>query len=257
MTLGFIGTGGITEAIVTGLYNHGGYQEDVLVSERNQARSKQLANQFSKVSVIKDNQSIVDRSEVIVISVLPEQALPLLTTLRFDPNHRIISLPAGIRVETLVAHVDPATKIYRAIPMPPIAHGLGATPIYPPDAEVETLFARVGQVVPVKNERWFTALGASSAVMATFFAWIASNARWLESQGVPAADSARYATSVFQALATMAMKADPEELQRMSAECITPGGLNEQVLTAAQRAGVIKTIQAEIDRLMIRLDHND
>ncbi len=39
----------------------------------------------------------------------------------------------------------------------------------------------------------------------------------------------------------------------MSDDCLTPGGLNEQVLNAASEAGVIDKIQAEIGRVMERL----
>ena len=254
MVLGFIGTGGITEAIVTGLCQHGAYEDTILLSKRSQFRSKRLAKKFLQVQVVEDNQVIVDRSDCIVISVLPRQTLALLAKLSFRPNHRIISLPAGIRLKTLSTYLHPATKICRAIPMPPIAHGLGSTPVYPPDAEVEALFARIGKAIAVTDERHFTSLAASSAVMATFFAWIASNARWLEAQGVPRDVSALYAASVFHALAAMAANADAEELQRLSEDCLTPGGLNEQVLKGAQRAQLIEKIQAQIDEVMKRLE---
>lgn len=254
MILGFIGTGGITEAITTGLCKCSDHAEDILISKRSQFRSRRLATFFPQVKVLDDNQSIVDRSDWVVIAVLPKQTLGLLSTLRFRQNHKIISLPAGINLETLATHVHPATQIYRAIPMPPIEFGMGPTPIYPPDAEVEALFARVGKAVAVLDERQFTALGASSAVMATFFSWIASNARWLEAQGVPAQQSALYATSVFHALAAMATQKDAQGLQLMSENCITPGGLNAQVLNGVQEAQIIEKIQAQIDGVMTRLE---
>lgn len=257
MILGFIGTGGITEAIVTGLCNCGSHQEDIFISERSHSRSQRLADLFPQVKVRNDNQSIVDRCDWIVISVLPEQTPALLAMLRFRQNHKIISLAAGINLATLATHVYPATQICRAIPMPPIEFGAGPTPICPPDAEVAALFTLVGKAIAVTDERQFTALGASSAVMATFFAWIASNARWLEAQGVPAKESALYTTSVFHALAAMAAEADAEGLQHMSANCITPGGLNEQVLKGVQEAQVIEKIQAQIEAVMNRLDRAD
>lgn len=253
MILGFIGTGGITEAIVTGLFNHGDHGEEILISQRGQRRSKRLADRFPRVKVLSDNQSIVDRSDWIVISVLPGQTLDLLAALKFRQDHGIISLPAGILVRTLASHVHPATRICRAIPMPPIEYGLGPTPIYPPDPEVEALFDRVGTAIAVTDEKQFTALGAGSAVMATFFAWVASNAHWLESQGVPAKDAALYTTSVFQALAHMAANADARTLQHLSTECLTPGGLNEQVLEGVRRTGVIEAIQDQINGVMNRL----
>lgn len=253
MITGFIGTGGITESIVNGLCNHGGHDLPILVSRRSKVRSQRLAAAFDLVEVLDENQEIVDRSDWVVISVLPGQTLDLLSSLRFREDHVIISLPAGITLKTLAAHIRPATRVSRAIPMPPVALGLGPTPVCPPDPDVEALFNRVGAAVAVEDESQFTALAASSAVMATFFSWIASNANWLEGQAVPSREAAFYTTSVFQALATMATRMDPVELQNISESCLTPGGLNEQVLKAARNSGVIDTIQTEIGRVMDRL----
>jgi len=254
MILGFIGTGGITEAIVMGLCNHGGHDTPILVSRRNRARSGKLAETFDLVEVVDDNQDIVDRSDWVVISVLPGQALDLLSSLRFRDDQVIVSLPAGITLSSILEHVRPATRVCRAIPMPPVEFGLGPTPVYPPDPDVQALFNGIGAAVAVEDESQFTALGASSAIMATFFALIASNARWLEGHNVPAKEAAFYTTSVFHALAAMAARSDASELQQMSENCLTPGGLNEQVLNAALDSRVIDTIQAEIGRVMERLN---
>jgi pyrroline-5-carboxylate reductase len=254
MILGFIGTGGITEAIVKGLCNHGGHDTPILVSRRNRDRSRRLAEAFDLVEVVDDNQDIVDRSDWIVISVLPGQALDLLSSLRFRDDHLVISLPAGITLDTVAERIRPATRVCRAIPMPPVEFGLGPTPVCPPNSGVQALFNGIGAAVAVEDERQFTALAASTAIMATFFDWIASNASWLESQNVPAKEAAFYTTSVFHALAAMAARVDAESLRRISQDCLTPGGLNEQVLNAARAAGVIETIQNEIGRVMERLE---
>lgn len=257
MIIGFIGTGGIAEAIITGLYRHGGYREPILVSRRSRARSEKLAREFSHLEVVEDNQAIVDRSDWLFISVLPRQVREVVPVLDFRPDQLVISLAAGVSLEALSTLVKPATRICRAVPMPPIEYGLGPTPVFPPTAEVEELFNRVGNAIAVESEEQFSALIASSAVMATFFDWVASNARWLESHQVPARESALYVTSVFRALATMTTKTDAKGLQQMSAQCLTPGGLNEQVLEGARRAGLIDGIQAQVEAAMVRLQGAD
>lgn len=256
MQLGFIGTGGIVEAMITGLYNFGGYEHPILVSVRNHQRSARLASKFDLIEVVRDNQTIVDRCNWVVLGVLPDQALVLLPKLDFTEDHCVISLPAGIGVSTVRQLVQPASRVCRAVPMPPIELGLGPTPIYPDDEEVRALFNRVSTTIAVDDERHFSALIASTAVMATFFSWQASNARWLESQGVSSAIAARYVTTVFEALAGMAART-PGQLQSMSQDCITPGGLNEQVLQGANRAGVIDSVQAQVDQVMRRLEKTE
>ncbi len=237
--LGFIGTGAIAEAIVTGLYKCGGYQETVLVSERSHHRSKKLHELFSSVEIVSDNQSIVDRCDDIVVAVLPRQVQAVLSSLQFRESHRIVSLVAGLRLELLSELIKPATQVCRAIPMPPNEDGLGPVPICPPDQNAVALFNRIGTAVGVDNEKQFTALAAGSAMMAVFFELVASLARWLESHDVPANQASLYATNVIYALSSLTTKTDAESLQTMSEQCLTSGGLNEQVLSGCKDAGWI------------------
>jgi len=252
--LGFIGTGAITEAIITGLYKYGNYQEKILISERSRDRSTRLHDLFPSIEIVADNQAIVDQCDDIVIAVLPEQAQTVLSSLQFRPQHRIISVIAGIKLNVLSAMINPATQVCRAIPMPPIEFGLGPVPICPRDEQAEALFNRVGTAVAVDDEAQFTALAAGSSVMAAFFELVASLARWLEQRGVPSEEATLYATNVMHSLASLTTKADATALQTMSEECLTAGGLNEQVLLGCKDAGWFEIMQRELDLIMTRLE---
>lgn len=254
MILGFIGTGAITEAMVTGLCDIGGFEERVLLTERTKERSSRLARAFSNVEVFNDNQTIVEQGECVVLAVMPEQLSDVLSTLRFRNDHRVISVVAGASLEVLRTLVSPAEKVYRAIPMPPAERGIGPIPICPPDASVEALFDRIGTAVPVRNERQFQAFAAGSALMATFFELVSSAARWLEKEGVPPKEAALYATSVFHALSTMTTEVSADRLQQMSTECLTAGGLNEQILQELRQQSWFDAVNERLDRIMIRLD---
>ena len=137
MRTGFIGTGAITEAIVIGLYTLGGYSERIVVSRRSRERSTILAERFPLVEVVDDNQILVDRCDQVFISVLPKQAVEVVSQLQFAAHHRVVSLVAGLSLETIASLTAPASSCFRAIPMPPIEYGLGPTPLFPPDSELE------------------------------------------------------------------------------------------------------------------------
>ena len=72
MRLGFIGTGVITEAIITGVVKSEYPVSDIFVSLRNREVSKRLAMMSSKVKVLDDNQAIIDQSDMIFLAVLPQ-----------------------------------------------------------------------------------------------------------------------------------------------------------------------------------------
>jgi len=253
MKPGFIGTGAITEHVITGLILHGGFEGPIVVSERSRERSSRLAARHSNVRVEIDNQAIVDQVDTVFVATLPQQTLELLNSLTFRDDQTIVSLAAMISVEQLSEKVKPASQIHRIIPMPPNEIGLGPIPIYPPSSELEALLSRIGTVIPVEDQQHFSTFSASSAVMATFFELIATNARWIQSTGVAAEAATRYSTAIFHSLATQVRELDPKELQQVSTECLTAGGLNEQLLKATRSAGWFDELNAELDRILKRV----
>lgn len=253
MKLGFIGTGAISEAMIEG-FIAGGFTDPIMVSERSAARSQRLAARHANVTASPDNQAIVDASDWVVLAVLPDQAIEVASALRFRAHQRIISLAAGIRLATWAPVIAPASEIHRAVPMPPIERGLGPTAICPPDEQVEALFDSAGTAVAVEDERQFQALAAATALMATLFETVATSAKWLEDQGVPDAQAAAYASSMFQALAQLTTLEDASGLKAMAEDCLTAGGVNEQVLNELREAEWFDALRQRLDRIMARFD---
>lgn len=253
MKIGFIGTGAIAEAVIVGLVKLSGWEETVLVSARNNERSARLATRFPNVQVVHQNQSIATQADVLFLSMLPKQASEVVESIEFREDQRVVSLVAGISVEQLRAMTKGATNIHRVIPMPPNEIGFGPIPVFPPSPELESLLGRIGTVIPVEDENHFSTFSASSALMAVFFELVATNARWIESQGVSPRHGAMYSTSLFQALAMFTRNLDPSQLQQISQECLTVGGLNEQILNSAKSEGWFRLMESQLDLVMQRI----
>lgn len=256
MTVGFIGTGAISEAIITGLLRAGNYSGQILITRRSDTRSARLASSFPCITIHEDNQSLVDNCDLVIVAVLPEQCETVLKQLHFRPTQTIISLVSGTKLSTLAPLLSPAKKIHRAVPMPPVEIGKGPIPVCPPDPLVEAFFQHVGQVIPVNDEAHFRTFAAGSAVMATFFHWVAGNAAWMAAQGVPENQAALYSASLTEALANLTLAADPKQLQALSQECLTPGGLNEQVLRELEEQDWFAAMNAALDEVMRRLENS-
>lgn len=253
MKLGFIGTGAISEHVIIGLIQHGGFEGSILVSERSRHRAERLASRFSNVTVESDNQAIVDQADVVFLGTLPQQTLTVLDSLTFRLEQTIVSMPAMVSVEQIAEKVKPASKIHRIIPMPPNELGVGPIPVYPPSPEITTLLSPLGTIIPVENQEHFSTFSASSAIMATMFELVATNARWMEAQGVEAETASRYATALFHSLATQAKDLDAENLRSLSGDCLTAGGLNEQLLNATKTEGWYGELEAGLDGILARI----
>lgn len=94
MTIGFIGTGNIASALVRGLCASARPPSRILVSPRNTEKAARLAAEFAQVRVAATNQAVVDESDTVILSVLPQAAEKILGALAFRTGQRIVSLIA-------------------------------------------------------------------------------------------------------------------------------------------------------------------
>ena len=226
MQLGFIGTGEITLSIVTGLSSSGVTDHSIWLSPRNSAVAHGLANRFHGISVASRNQEVLDHSDTIVIAVRPSAARAVLSELAFRPDHHVISLVSALSLRSLSELVAPAVRIAKAAPLPSAAKRLSPTAIYPPDPMFFELFAGVGSVFPVESEDEFDAICATTATIASYFAFNETIASWLEQKGVPASRARDYIARLFLGVTTGAVEAMDRSFQSLAATHATAGGIN-------------------------------
>ena len=254
MKIGFIGTGAIAEAVITGMLHQQAFDGGVVVSLRSAVRSQRLAETFPKIVVESDNQKIVDQVDWVFVSVLPGQAVDVLSGLTFQPEQFVISMIAGRSIDSIVTLVAPAKHVFRIIPMPPIELGMGPMVITPRSEELGRLFENVGTPIQIDDEDQFSVFSAASAIMASFFEFVASQARWIEANGVPKKEANRYASSLIRALSEMSTNATADDMQSLAQECLTAGGLNEQVLNESCEEDWFGQMDRRLDRIVQRLD---
>jgi pyrroline-5-carboxylate reductase len=253
MQLGFIGTGEITSSIVTGLSSSGVTAHSIWLSPRNSATANGLANRFQGISVASYNQEVLNHSDTIVIAVRPSAARDVLSELRFRPDHQVISLVSALSLRSLSELVVPAVRITRAVPLPSTAKRLSPTAIYPPDPVAFELFAAVGTVFPVRTENEFDAICATTATIASYFAFNETIASWLEQQGVPASQARDYIARLFLGVTTGAVEASERSFQSLAATHATAGGINEQFLKHLVEHGLLTRVSEALDAVLHRI----
>lgn len=253
MQLGFIGTGEITLSIVTGLSSSGVAPHPIWLSPRNSAVAHGLANRFHGISVASCNQEVLDHSATIVIAVRPSVARDVLSELTFRPDHRVISLVSALSLRSLAELVAPAARIARAVPLPSAAKQLSPTAIYPADPMALELFAGVGTVFPVEREKEFDAICATTATIASYFAFNETIASWLEQRRVPASQARDYIARLFLGVTTGAVDAPERSFQSLAATHATAGGINEQFLKHLVERGLLTRISEALDAVLHRI----
>ena len=253
MKLGFVGTGAITSAIVTGLNASDAGRDTILVSPRNAQAAAALAAKFPNVAVAASNQAVLDGSDVVMLAVRPQVAVEVLSDLKFRPDHQVISLMAITPLEKVSALVAPASKVVRAIPMPMVADQCGPTVIYPPDPLAAGIFNRLGTAIAVESADQFSAFSTATATMAPYFAFAGEITEWLARHDVPTESARRYVGTVFQGLANIAVDQPQHSFAALASEFATRGGINEQVVAHLKQAGALNALSEALDAVLRRM----
>lgn len=253
MKLGFVGTGEITSAMVTGLSSSDAELHSIRLSPRNLAIATDLANRFPNVSIASSNQDVLEHCDTVVIAVRPQVARSALSELRFRPDHCLISVVSALSLQSVSALVAPATRITRAVPLPSTAKRIGPTAIYPPDRLVDDLFAAIGTVFAVETEDEFEAMCAATATIASYYAFIDGVASWLARNSVPEAKARDYVGRMFLGVTSTAVGAPERSFQSLASDHATAGGINEQFLRHLVEHGLLKSVSEGLDAVMRRI----
>jgi pyrroline-5-carboxylate reductase len=251
MKLGFLGTGAITSAIVTGLKANSSEGLPILLSPRNPGIAARLAA-FPGVAVASSNQDVLDHCDVVVIAVRPQVVQAVLSELRFRSHHHVISLVSTYPLKDISQLVAPAQKVVRAVPLPAAAKKQSPTAIYPQDQIALDLFASVGTSFAVDTEPEFDALCAVTATAATYFTFAGAITSWLARRGVPESKARNYINQIFHGLSNTSMEEPAHTFQSLAADHATRGGINEQVLNYLAQRGMFDAVSEALDAVLQR-----
>ena len=252
MKLGFIGTGEITAAMVTGLCSSGD-GHSIRLSPRNYTIAESLAHRFSTVTIASSNQDVLDDSETVVIAMRPQVVREVLSELRFRPEHQVVSVVSSFPWQAIAELVAPARRLTRAVPLPSTAKRLSPTAIYPPNHAIEDLFALLGAVYPVETEDEFDAVCAVTATIATYFAFANTTSTWLVRNGISEASARDYVARMMLGFTSAAVDAPEVGFQSLAREHATAGGINEQFLNHFLAAGLLEKVAHGLDAVKQRI----
>ncbi|RWF74735.1 MAG: F420-dependent NADP oxidoreductase [Mesorhizobium sp.] len=253
MKLGFLGTGALTSAIVTGLKSAADNSLSVVLSPRNEEIAAGLAVRYRDVRVAADNQAVLDSCDTIMLVVRPQIARDVLSGLQFRRDHHVVSLIAILSREEIAALTAPVEQVTKALPMPMIAHRQGATIICPPDRRIAALFGRLGKVIEVEGPSEFDALSVVTATFASYFKYLDTIHGWPKQHGVADARAHDYVVTLYKALANAPETAPDAGFMDLAQDYATRGGINEQVVRELTARNVFDAFAESLDGVHRRI----
>jgi len=252
MKLGFIGSGKITSSIIYGIFKSSLRFNEIYISYRNRNISKNLKKKFKSIKILKDNQIIINKSDVIFLAITPDTGSKILKNLNFKPNKKIISLISTIKFNTL-KKLTSSKNIIRVIPLPPIETKQGPVIIFPPNKFTKQFFSHLGSVIEVKNEKVLNNFWSTSALMASYYELLNVSANWLTQKGINKNKAVNYITELFYGLSRDALNKKEIGLKKLVEISQTPKGINEQALRELRRSNFYIKLKNTLNNIYKRM----
>lgn len=253
-SIGFIGTGAITQAVVTGFCERAAATPfPIVLSPRSRETAARLRAAYpTRVSVAQSMQEVLDRAEWVVLAVPPAVGEEVCRGLRFRADHKVISFLPDKTLPQLREWIGETSALVHMVPLTFNAICDGPILLYPPHPEAAALFGRIGRVIEVDSPDKMSALSAITACVTPFFAVMDTLIAWLGRQGVSAAQATDYVTGFFSAMCSEAVSLDLEAVHRMARES-TPGGINLMAKDIIQKEGSFAAWDMAMEKVLARV----
>ena len=238
-----LGGGNMGRALIGGLLRHGMRPEQIAVGEGLEAARTALSRDFG-IAATSDNAAAISKANLVVVAVKPQDVGSVLTPLAAELRQRrpiVLSIAAGVRIQSLQSWCGAGVPVIRAMPNRPALVGAGATGLFAPtdvDASRRAMAAQimqsVGEVVWVPTEDALDVVTAlSGSGPAYFFLLAEAMAQAGVGLGLPADTARRLSIATLHGAGLLAHGSDGD-LARLRAEVTSKGGTTEAALRTLQ-----------------------
>lgn len=151
------------EALLAGLLNKNAFdKKNITVSEKQEERTKFLKQKYPPITLVQNNQSLVENSSIIILAVKPQDVETLLEEISpsLTASHLLISIAAGIKISFIEKIVGKKIAIIRAMPNLPalIGEGMSAYSVSKNASQkdekiAEEIFGSTGKVLKLEEDK--------------------------------------------------------------------------------------------------------
>ena len=244
MKLGFIGTGNMATAIMGGIIKNQVVPAEEIIGADLFAPGRERVKAQYGIQVTADNKEVVEKAEVIVLSVKPQFYASVISEIKdlVKENQIIITIAPGKTLAWLAEQFGKDVKIVRTMPNTPAMVGAGMTAACPNEhlteeetAYVKTLLESFGRVEIIPERLMDVVVSVSGSSPAYVFMLIEAMADAAVSGGMPRPQAYQFAAQAVMGSAEMVLDTGkhPGELKDMV--CSPAGTTIEAVRTLEER----------------------
>ena len=238
--IGIIGTGNMGRAIIKGIVSEDN-KDYIMINDTDETKLTALQAETG-VKITGSIDDIINFSDLIILAVKPDIVIDIAPVLA-GYKGIIVSIAAGISINTILNHTGTDKKVFRAMPNTPVNTGYGMTVLSKSknvtDDDVETaksIFLSVGEVLIMDEKHMNAVTAISGSGPAYIFTVIQAMADAGVKLGVSRTDSLILAAQTILGSAKMFL--DKKENPIMLRDKVTsPGGTTIAALHILEKAG--------------------
>lgn len=237
-TLGFLGAGNMSGAIIKGLLASGFAASRLWVYDRNQEKCDTYA--AFGINIAKDANHLVQSCDALVLSVKPQglkETCKSIATNVAQSKPLIVSVVAAIPQQSIATWLGTDLAIIRVMPNTPSIVQAGASGLFAnalcneeQKAFADTVFNAVGSTSWVEDEDLIHSVtAAAGSAPAYFFRFAEAMSKAAKTQGLSEAQSRVLIGQTMMGAAKMILETD-EELGQMRKNVCSPNGTTERAI---------------------------
>lgn len=259
--IGFIGAGNMARSLASGLLKNGWGQSQIVLSDP-ESSQRQAIESVLGVKTFADNEVVVTRAEILVLSVKPQllaEVAKALVHVVQKTKPLVISIAAGVRLEDIDRWLGGGLPIVRAMPNTAALIGSGASGLYANERadesmrnQAESILRAVGVTVWLEDEYLMDVVTAlSGSGPAYFFLVMEALEQAAIESGLDPKQARLLTLETAFGAAKMALEGheEPSQLRR---RVTSPGGTTEQAVKILEQGDIRqlfkKAVRAAVNR---------
>ena len=261
-TIAFIGGGNMARALIGGLVKAGWPPDRITVADPDASQRALIQKISPCILAHAENREAVRNADLILFAVKP-QIMPACATALGEhvQNKRplIVSIVAGVRVETILTWLKADLPVVRCMPNTPALVGCGATALYasvgtsqPERDAAEQVMRSVGMTVWLHRESEIDVVTAlSGSGPAYFFLLMEALEEAATKLGLSPETAGRLCVQTALGAARLAAESEDSRAQ-LRAKVTSKGGTTEKAIEVLERGGIRDLFEAALSAAATR-----
>ena len=264
MHIGIIGMGHLGKAFISGLLKSGVEQNQLIVNARTEDTLKAIKSQYPYVTGVADKKDLVEKSDIIVIAVKPQNAADVMSELKELnlSDKTIISFMAGVTINDMKQMLQDQRGEYHIVRMMPNVGislckgiiGVSYENSFPEMPSVMEIFQQLGYLVYLPEEQLenITICAASGLAFAAYLMQEYQNScdRLINNPSV----SEKITMCVFEDVLEI-IKSDNSSFAKLIEQISTKGGTTEAGMEVLKNSNVNEILNKSFDSAYCRVNN--